>query len=79
MFCELLSMFLLPPALLGLLISVGFEFVLEKGLKKYLLQLNQFPRMDLLSSNREGIVQLPGLVALYLIGMQIGRLLMRWR
>jgi phosphatidylinositol glycan class W len=60
--------------LTGLWILFMHEYALStKDLKKWVLSNEH--RNDLLSANREGWVSIPGYVALYLIGIALGRLI----
>jgi phosphatidylinositol glycan class W len=65
------SMLSIPPdfaALIGLLILTVYQAWLHSGLTEYILQ---HPRIDLLSSNREGIFSCLGYVAIFLVGQQV--------
>lgn len=55
----------------GLSLLVISEFIQKEfDLKTYILHA---PRVDLISANKEGIISLPGYIAIQLIGIGIGR------
>lgn len=62
------------PLLVGIWILCMHEYSLTtKGLKEWVL--SNEPRNDLISANREGLVSIPGYIALYLIGISIGQII----
>lgn len=64
----------LPVSLLGVLIAVGQQTALSHfGLESYILSA---PRTSIISANKEGIVSLPGYLAIHLLGLSAGTLVL---
>jgi len=61
---------------LGVLIIVVYQMLLQSGLNEYILN---HPRDSLLSANKEGICSIAGYLAIYLIGIKIGDSLFQTR
>lgn len=60
----------LPISLVGILVAMGHQLALSQyGLKDYVLHA---PRTSLLSANKEGLVSLPGYLAIHLLGLSAG-------
>uniref|UniRef100_A0A1I8G047 Phosphatidylinositol-glycan biosynthesis class W protein n=1 Tax=Macrostomum lignano TaxID=282301 RepID=A0A1I8G047_9PLAT len=65
-----------PPLLLALLLALAHEAVLATGLAKAVLapgHYEPYNRSSLIGQNREGLASIPGLLALYFAGVQLGR------
>jgi len=60
-------------ALYGLLLALGYQIVLGLGLRNYILNA---PRSDLLAENKEGVLSSIGYFALFLIGTQVGHIVL---
>ncbi|KIJ91233.1 hypothetical protein K443DRAFT_686228 [Laccaria amethystina LaAM-08-1] len=64
----------LPVSLLGVLIAVGQQSALSHfALESYILTA---PRTSIISANKEGIVSLPGYLAIHLLGLSAGTLVL---
>ncbi|RDB28918.1 GPI-anchored wall transfer protein 1 [Hypsizygus marmoreus] len=63
-----------PPALIGVMVAVAQQMTLSSGgLQKFVLDA---PRTGLISANKEGIVSLPGYLAVHLLGLSAGTLVL---
>ncbi|KAL1925212.1 uncharacterized protein VTP21DRAFT_95 [Calcarisporiella thermophila] len=58
-------------AVVGLLVAVGYQYALSKGLQAFVLDA---PRTDLISMNKEGICSFTGYLAIFLIALEVGTL-----
>ncbi|KZT66714.1 hypothetical protein DAEQUDRAFT_674575 [Daedalea quercina L-15889] len=63
----------LPISLLGVAVALLQQLVLSHGLMDYVLYA---PRIGLFSHNKEGIIALPGYLAIHLLGLSTGTLLL---
>ncbi|KAA1475282.1 GWT1-domain-containing protein [Dentipellis sp. KUC8613] len=62
-----------PISLIGLLLALGQQLVLSSGLRTFVFDA---PRVGLISANKEGIVSLPGYLAIHLLGLSTGTFLL---
>lgn len=58
-----------PFAVLGLLVAIGYQLALCQGLQDWILNT---PRVDLLSANKEGVCSFLGYLSIFLFGLQCG-------
>uniref|UniRef100_A0A1A8C3V6 Phosphatidylinositol-glycan biosynthesis class W protein n=1 Tax=Nothobranchius kadleci TaxID=1051664 RepID=A0A1A8C3V6_NOTKA len=65
--------------ILGLVIGMFYQFILEATELKVFIMHNNDREKDFLHANKEGIFSLAGYVAIYLIGVQIGLYVMQPR
>ncbi|KAH9971554.1 GWT1-domain-containing protein [Lactifluus volemus] len=63
----------MPISLLGLLVALVHQLSLSAGFMSYVLNA---PRQTLISANKEGLVSLPGYLAIHLLGLSTGTLVL---
>ncbi|TFY79982.1 hypothetical protein EWM64_g4031 [Hericium alpestre] len=63
----------LPISLIGVLLALAQQIILSAGLQEFVINA---PRTTLISANKEGIVSLPGYLAIHLLGLSTGTYLL---